>query len=126
VAGIGVQVGPDISELLGRTREQLLTDVLEPSQAIDGAYQSYLVITTDGRQHTGLIAAETDYTLTLRQADNQETPLLRREIERVQATGASFMPEGFERTLDPQAMADVIAFLREWRYLPPPEVPDGG
>ncbi len=117
VAGIGTAVGPDISELLGRTREQLLNDVLEPSQAIDGAYQAYLVITTDGRQHTGLIAAETDYTLTLKQADNQETPILRREIERIQSTGASFMPAGFEKTLDPQAMADLIAFLKEWRFL---------
>ncbi|MFO0895990.1 MAG: PVC-type heme-binding CxxCH protein [Pirellulales bacterium] len=117
VSGIGTAVGPDIAELLGRTREQLLNDVLEPSQAIDGAYQAYLVITTDGRQHTGLLAAETDYTLTLKQADNQETPILRREIERIQSTGASFMPAGFEKTLDPQSMADVIAFLKEWRFL---------
>jgi hypothetical protein len=27
------------------------------------------------------------------------------------------MPEGLEREIPPQAMADVIAFIKGWRYL---------
>jgi hypothetical protein len=29
------------------------------------------------------------------------------------------MPEGLEKEISPQAMADLIAFIKGWRYLSP-------
>jgi hypothetical protein len=32
-------------------------------------------------------------------------------------SGVSLMPEGLEKEIDYQAMADVIAYVKRWRYL---------
>src|SRR5262249_34857727 len=49
VAGVGVQVGPDISDTLSRTPEALLTDILDPNAAIDSNYVVYTVSLRNGR-----------------------------------------------------------------------------
>ena len=41
----------------------------------------------------------------------------RDEIERLQAPGVSLMPEGFEETLSPGKMSDLLSYLKNWRYL---------
>ena len=40
-----------------------------------------------------------------------------RLLERMQSSGVSLMPEGLEKTIPPQEMADLIAFIKGWRYL---------
>jgi hypothetical protein len=43
--------------------------------------------------------------------------LLRADIAELRATGLSLMPEGWDKTLPPQEMADLISFIKNWRYL---------
>ncbi len=43
--------------------------------------------------------------------------LLRQDIEELRSTGVSLMPEGLEKNIDKQQMADLIAFIKNWRYL---------
>jgi hypothetical protein len=40
----------------------------------------------------------------------------RDEIEDLKATGVSLMPVGFETQLSPEAMNDLIAYIKNWRY----------
>lgn len=117
VGDVGVDVGPDISDSRVKTPLQLLTDILQPNRAIDANYTSYTVATTSGQIHVGLIAAETASSITLRQAENQTLTLLREDIEAIQSNGVSLMPEGMERNLTVEEMADLIAFVKNWRYL---------
>jgi putative heme-binding domain-containing protein len=49
VAGVGVDVGPDVSDTRTKTPEGLLTDILNPNQAIDANYINYLVTTKAGK-----------------------------------------------------------------------------
>ncbi|MGD9719788.1 MAG: PVC-type heme-binding CxxCH protein [Pirellulales bacterium] len=116
VAGIGVDVAPDISDSRVKTPQQLLVDILNPNQAIDNNYISYTVALVDGVVHTGIIGTETAASITLRQPENKRLELLRTEIEAIRSSGVSFMPEGFERQLSRQQMADLISFLKNWRY----------
>ena len=60
---------------------------------------------------TGMIAAETASSITLRRAEKAEDTLLRSEIDQIQATPQSLMPEGLEAQLPRQDLADVIAYL---------------
>ena len=120
IAGIGVDVAPDISDSRIKTPEQLLTDVLNPNQAIDNNYASYTIVMLDGGVHTGIIAAETAGSITLRQPENKSLDLLRSDIERIRSNGVSLMPEGFEKQLNQQQMADLISFVKNWRYLEQP------
>ena len=113
----GVNVGPDISDSRTQKPSQYLVHILDPNRTIDANYFSYTLIQTDGRVQTGLITSETGQSLTLRQQDGKDAVLTRDEIASVSTTGVSFMPVGFERTINPQQMADLITFLKEWRYV---------
>lgn len=119
IGELGVNVAPDISDSRVKTPAQLLTDVLNPNQAIDNNYVSYTVVTTGGQSHVGIIGAETASSLVLRQAEDKSVTLLRTDIEAIRSNGVSLMPEGFEKTLSRQQVADVISFVKNWRYLDP-------
>jgi putative membrane-bound dehydrogenase-like protein len=125
VAGIGIDVGPDVSDTRTKTPEQLLLDVLDPNAAIDNNYVNYTVTTKSGKVLTGIIAAETASSLTLRRAEGQTDVVLRRDVEEVVSSGQSLMPEGLEKNLSVEDVADLIGFLKNWRYLDG-KVPLGG
>ncbi|GIW95641.1 MAG: hypothetical protein KatS3mg110_3682 [Pirellulaceae bacterium] len=118
IGSLGVDVAPDISDSRTKTPQQLLVDILQPNRAIDGNYISYIVQTSDGRVLTGIIASETATSITLRQAENKTEVLPRSDIEMIQSTGQSLMPEGLEQNISLQEMADLISFIKNWRYLP--------
>jgi putative heme-binding domain-containing protein len=119
VAGIGVNVGPDIGDTRTKTREMLLADILDPNAAIDGNYVTYAVATRDGRILSGLIAAEDANALTLKRAEGQSDTVLRADIDEIRSTGVSLMPEGVERDVTVEDMADLLSFLKQWRDLDP-------
>jgi putative heme-binding domain-containing protein len=120
IGDVGVDVAPDISDSRVKTPAQLLTDILNPNQAIDNNYVSYTIATSDGNVHTGIIAAETAGSITLRQQENKTVSVLRADIEAIRTSGVSLMPEGFEKHLSKQQMADLIGFIKNWRYLEQP------
>jgi putative heme-binding domain-containing protein len=117
IAGVGLQVGPDISDTRTKTAEMLLLDILNPNAAIDANFVNYQVVTRSGKSATGLIAAETAASITLRRAENQTEVILRQDIEEIRSSGQSLMPEGVEKVITVAQMADLLAFLKNWRYL---------
>jgi putative heme-binding domain-containing protein len=70
-----------------------------------------VVSTKDGRILTGMIAVEAPTSITLRRAEKAEDTVLRSQIEEIQATAKSLMPDELEKYLTKQDMADVIAYL---------------
>jgi putative membrane-bound dehydrogenase-like protein len=117
VAGIGTDVGPDIADTRTKTLPALLTDIILPNQAIDNNYINYLVSTKDGRVLTGILAAETATSVTLKRAEGQTDVVLRKDIEDITSTGVSLMPDGLEKNISVPEMADLLRFLKDWRYL---------
>jgi putative heme-binding domain-containing protein len=109
----GVEVGADLRSVLpNKTPERLLVDILDPSREVDPRYIDYVVVLTSGRVATGLIAAETATSVTLRRAEKAEETILRSQIESIAGTAKSLMPEGLERQLSHQDLADLIAYLQ--------------
>ena len=90
----------------------LLIAILDPNQAVDSRYLQYVVATKDGRLHNGILAGEAASSITLRGQDGKEVTVLRSELEEMQSTGKSLMPEGLEKDLNKQQLADLIAYLR--------------
>jgi putative membrane-bound dehydrogenase-like protein len=108
----GHEVGPDLRAALGnKTKEALLIDLLDPNREVDPRYVNYQVATTSGQVLTGVLAVETPSSVTLRRADKAEDTVLRTQIDSIQATAQSLMPEDLEKQLSKQDLADVIAFL---------------
>jgi putative membrane-bound dehydrogenase-like protein len=111
VEGIGYELAPNLAAMKTRGADSILVNVLDPNREVNPQYVNYLALTEDGRTLTGLVAAETATSITLRRGDNQSDTLLRVDISAMQSTGLSIMPEGLEKELDQQALADLIAFL---------------
>ncbi len=120
VGDIGHAVGPNLNGLRTKTPAMLLNDILDPNGAIDANFVNYTVTLTNGKTLTGLIAAESANSLTLRRAENQTDTITRSDIEPdgLVNTRRSLMPEGIEKTLNPQEIADVLAYLQQWSELP--------
>jgi len=108
----GGRVGPDLSGISNRTKEELLTDILNPSYAIEPQFTNYIVNTKDGGLHDGIIVNETPGTITLRGGLAQDETLLRKNIMAMRASSISVMPDELEKSLTRQDLADVISYLR--------------
>ncbi len=105
----GSEVGPDLGALANKDVQTLLVAILDPNQAVEARYTSYTAVARDGREISGIITAETAHSLTLRAPGGREETLLRSSLAQFSSAGLSLMPEGLERGLSPQEMADLLA-----------------
>ncbi|WP_299469634.1 neutral/alkaline non-lysosomal ceramidase N-terminal domain-containing protein [uncultured Gimesia sp.] len=111
--GIGFVVGPDLASLTDQSKSFLLTSILDPNKAVDGRYASYLAVTDDGRINTGILVSEQSNSITLKGQQGKVQTILRTQLEELSNTGKSLMPEGLEREISPEAMADLLVYLQE-------------
>jgi putative heme-binding domain-containing protein len=109
--GVGHEIGPNLATVQNRGAETILLNVLDPSREVNPQYLNYVMITDDGRAITGMISAETATSVTLKRAEGLTDTVLRSNIEELRSTGQSIMPEGVEKQVDHQQMADLIAYL---------------
>jgi putative heme-binding domain-containing protein len=110
--GQGYPVGPDLHSALGnKTKEALLIDILDPNREVDSRYVNYIITTKQGRTITGTISSESASSVTLRRAEGVEETCLRNDIDEIQGTDKSLMPENLEEQLNQQDVADVIGYL---------------
>lgn len=116
IDGVGHEVGPEIGDLRTKTPEMILLDILDPNAAIDSNYVNYNITLKSGKQLTGLIATETASSITLKRAENQTETVLRQDIDEIQSSGTSLMPEGLEKAVSIEDMADLLYYLKNWRY----------
>jgi len=113
VGGKGVNIGPNLASNAAQNASTLLTHILDPNQYVLPNYVQYLAVDTKGLTHTGLLAAQTSTSLTLKKEKGETVTLLKSEIEELTSSRKSLMPEGLEKAVTPEAMADLIAFLQE-------------
>jgi putative heme-binding domain-containing protein len=109
--GVGHNTGPDLAAMKNRGAEAILLALLDPNREVNPQYLAYTATTTDGRTASGMIAAETATSVTLRRGEGQEETLLRDEIDQLRSTGLSLMPERLEEQLSRPEIADLIAYL---------------
>ncbi|MEO2012791.1 MAG: PVC-type heme-binding CxxCH protein [Fuerstiella sp.] len=112
VGDVGHQVAPDLASVKNKSTADLLLAILDPNREAQPNFNTYTVVTQQGRSFTGIIAAETANSITLKRAEAKQDVVLRSNIEELIASGVSLMPEGLEKDLKPQDLADVIAFVK--------------
>jgi putative membrane-bound dehydrogenase-like protein len=113
VGGKGVNIGPNLASSASQNAATLLTHILDPNQYVLPNYVQYLAVDANGVTHTGLLAAQSATSITLKKEKGETVTLLKSEIEELTSSRKSLMPEGLEKTVSPEAMADLIAFLQE-------------
>ena len=108
----GNLVGPDLTGIRNQPKDVLLLHIIVPEYEIMPTYTCYNVETKDGETMTGLLAAETPNTITLRQALAHEVTLQRANIASMTASTLSLMPDELEKTMSKQDLADLLDFLK--------------
>ena len=109
--GIGKQLGADLAALKDKSPRSLLTAILDPNRAVEAKFLGYIAVTNSGSIHAGMLLGESSNSVRLIGSDGKQTTILRRDLETLASTRLSFMPEGLEKDLQPQDLADVMAFV---------------
>lgn len=112
--GEGASIGPDLSGAQRDSLDYLLTNILDPSAIVGKDYRMSLIETSDGRVLSGLILSETPELLVL-QTSSQKVDIRRDEIEAIQTTALSSMPEGILKNFSRSEVVHLIGFLMSKR-----------
>ena len=91
--GHGGAIGPDLTGAGRENLDYLLENIVDPSATVTADFRMVVAALADGRVLNGIVRAKTDRTLTL-QTQADALVLERREIERLDPSPASLMPEG--------------------------------
>jgi putative heme-binding domain-containing protein len=115
-AGTGGQVGPDLSQIgRFRSRAELLESIVFPSLVIVPEFRSYRIATKSGKFVTGLVVREGSDAIYLRAPDLAEVRVARKDIEALEPSDVSLMPDGLEKIMARQELADLLEFLTQQR-----------
>jgi putative membrane-bound dehydrogenase-like protein len=117
--GEGGAVGPDLTGSGRANLDYLLENIVDPSAVVPVDQQMTVVTLKDGRVLSGVIAGQTERTLTLRLL-NQEQSVERQEIAKQQTAGVSMMPEGLLNALTREQVRDLLAYLMHPTQVPLP------
>ncbi len=120
-SGEGGKVGPELTGMSVHPAKELLIHVLDPNRSVEGNYRAYTVATDDGRVVNGLLAGESKTSIELVDAEGKRHVVQRDEIDDFVPSTNSLMPVGFEKQIQPQGLADLLAFLTaRGKYVPLP------
>jgi putative heme-binding domain-containing protein len=114
-AGDGGATGPDLTQLAGRFNVKDLSEaMIEPSKVISDQYRALLIETKGGQLVSGRIVSTTDATLVVvtNPEDATKTVELRRaDIDSMQPSRVSLMPDGLLKPLNDDEVLDLLAYL---------------
>ncbi|MDP6557513.1 MAG: HEAT repeat domain-containing protein, partial [Pirellulaceae bacterium] len=110
----GVRLGPDLTSIGAiRSERDLLEAIIFPSASIARYHEVVNVVTAHGEVVSGLLVKETVDEMFLSSAEGVVRPVAFREIEKAMYSNVSLMPEGLDKLLKPEEIADLVAFLKE-------------
>jgi uncharacterized protein len=116
---LGVAIGPNLTGMAVHPKHEILMNILDPSRSVESNFRTYQVLTSDGVVITGMLAGESANSIRIINTQGKEEQVLRADIEELNASVKSLMPEGFEASINKQEMADLLVFLNNrGRYTP--------
>lgn len=94
--GEGGAVGPELTGIHSRPKEDILLEILDPNRSVEANYRLWNVTTKDGTTYSGRLEAETRTTVEILDVAAQKHVIQRKDIESLEASPLSIMPAGFE------------------------------
>lgn len=110
--GSGGKIGPDLTGSGRDNLDYLLMNIVDPSAAIAADYRMVSATLKDGRVLAGILASQTERTITVRQLTETST-VERADIAKLDEPPISMMPEGLLDALPEPALRDLIAYLMD-------------
>ncbi len=115
--GKGGDVGPDLTAYKRDDVDNLLLHIVNPSAEIREGFETWLVVTGDGRTLNGFLAEQDDRIVVLRDAEGKSLVIPRTKIDAMNVVPQSLMPEGLLKGLNDRQVRDLFAYLRSTQPL---------
>jgi len=115
----GGAVGPDITGANRSDLEYLLQNILFPNAVIPNEYRASLLETKDGRTVMGVVKTQDANGYTVQTA-TELVKIPRTEVEQVEQSDQSMMPEGLLAQLKEQEIRDLLYYLGRPGQVPLP------
>jgi putative membrane-bound dehydrogenase-like protein len=115
--GQGGQIGPDLTSYKRDDVSNMLVNIVNPSAEVREGFETYQVLTDDGRVVNGFLVDRDNQVIVLRGADGQTISLAQAEIDEMAPQRKSLMPEGVLAKLSEQDVRDLFAYLRSTQPL---------
>lgn len=108
----GTGGGPNLAMLQDDSDEILVAAILDPNRAVEDKFRNCNVTLKSGDELSGILLNETGNAFVLMTATGQEHTILRADVEKLDVSTLSMMPEGFEQIIPGEQMPDLLAFIR--------------
>jgi putative membrane-bound dehydrogenase-like protein len=109
--GRGKNVGPDLTHANRGDKDFLLVSLVDPGAVVRKEYQSSVVATKDGRVLTGIVDESDPNRVTVLATGGEKSWVPRADVESVNPSPVSLMPENLYRQLSPAELRDLFAYL---------------
>jgi putative heme-binding domain-containing protein len=107
----GGTFGPDLTSIQrDRSSHDLVESIVYPGVSFVREFETYRIATKD-KTFTGIIQEQTDDVIVLGLSANESIRIKKNEILSLEIQEDSMMPQGLDKILSEQEMADLMAFL---------------
>ena len=112
VNGLGVEIGPNLSEIGKKlARPALFEAIIYPSAAISHGFENWLVMTEDGQIYTGLLVSETASEIQIKDDKGLIRTIATSAIEERRKQDISLMPADLQRLMSLEELTDVVEYM---------------
>ena len=106
----GGALGPDLTGSQRTNVAYLLENIIDPSAVVPEAHRMSVIQTTSGRTLTGVVLEEVSGIVKL-QTEKELLSVPRDEIDSIEPTQLSLMPDGLLSDLSDEEIRDLVAYL---------------
>ena len=112
VAGKGIEVGPDLSEIGNKlTKLAMYESILFPSAGISHNYENWMVLKDDGQMITGVLLGDTESEIQLMDDKGIKHVIRAGEIEEKKQQRLSLMPADLHKEMSVQELVDLVEYM---------------
>lgn len=109
--------GPNLEGIADKFgREELIRQVLYPSESVKPGFEQTIVLTHDGQVHVGRLERANKAVHRMIDAQGQQKDVPSEQIESKHTSAVSLMPENLVAELQPDQFADLMAYLQTLSY----------
>lgn len=109
---VGGRIGPDLTTYKRDNIRQMLVHIVNPSAEIREGFETQIAVLKDGRVVTGFVVERDSQTVTLRSPEGQTISLELSDLEALEKSRKSLMPEGQLKDLSDEQLRNLFAYLR--------------
>ncbi|MEX0936935.1 MAG: PVC-type heme-binding CxxCH protein [Pirellulales bacterium] len=114
--GEGGNIGPELTGSDRKNLDYVLTNLFDPALLVDEAFRLTTIATVDGRILSGFIVQHAEHFVIVQTPDAQ-VRLEFEDIDQMQTTDKSMMPEGMLRGLSDGQIRDLLVYLASPRQV---------